>query len=171
VDATLRGELAGNATIEIRTLRAKASNRREPDFWSEWQSLSRTPGRFEVALGRERFNGKDVSLHGVYRFQLRVKVAGGGTASGLSALQLTAHFENGVMSIPQIFEGLNTVRFKVNDGSKLNGPIEVIYRYETAAGERSHRQVLQPSDFRGNEAAYVVDAPGLIRCNSLAVVY
>jgi hypothetical protein len=97
--------------------------------------------------------------------------AAGGAASGLSALQLVAYFENGIMSIPQIFEGRNTVRFKVNDSSKLNAPIEVTYRYETPAGERKHHQVLQPADFRGNEASYVIDAPGLIRCNSLAVVY
>jgi hypothetical protein len=171
VDGTLRGELAGNAAIEMRTLQAKTSNRGQPDIWSEWQTLSRVPGRFEIALGRERFNGKDVNLHGVYRFQVRVKVAGGGPASGLSALQLTAHFENGVMSIPQIFAGHNTVHFKLNDSAKLNGPIEVTYRYETAAGERTHSQVLQPSDFQSNEATYTVDAPGLLRCNSLSVNY
>jgi hypothetical protein len=181
VDGTLRGELAGNAAIEIRALRAKAASRAEPpDVWSPWQTLSQGSGRFAVALGRERFNGRDVSLHGVYRFQVRVKAAsGGGTdskgsrgaGSGLSALQLEAYFENGVMSIPQIFEGRNTVHFKLNGSSKVSGPIEVTYRYQTPAGEREHRKVLQPSDLHGNEAAYVLDAPGLIRCNSLTVAY
>lgn len=198
VDGTLRGELVGNTAIEIRTLRAKASNRTEPDVWSQWQALSRGPGRFEVALGRERFNGKDISLHGVYRFQVRVNVAAGSTSSsskpnssvsdgsasngsaaqgsrgasaGLSALQLVAYFENGIMSIPQIFEGRNTIHFKLNDSKKLKEPVEVTYRYQTPAGEREHRKVLQPSNFRDSETTYVLDAPGLIRCNSLTVAY
>jgi hypothetical protein len=190
VDGTLRGELAGNAAVEIRAMRAKASNLTEPDVWSPWQTLSRGPGRFEVALGRERFNGRDVSLHGVYRFQIRVRVVSGSTASGsraasarialgnndaapagLSALQLVAYFENGIMSIPQVFAGRNTVHFKLNDASKLQGPIAVTYGYQTEQGSREHRQVLQASDFRDNEAAYSLDAPGLIRCNSLEVAY
>jgi hypothetical protein len=181
VDGTLRGELAGNAAIEIRALRAKAASRAEPpDVWSPWQTLSQGPGRFAVALGRERFNGRDVSLHGVYRFQVRVKTAslGGsapkgsrGAAAGLSALQLEAYFENGVMSIPQIFEGRNTIRFKLNGSSKVSGPIEVTYRYQTPVGEREHRKVLRQADLQGNEAAYVLDAPDLIRCNSLTVAY
>ncbi len=171
VDGTLRGKLAGSAAIQIRTLLAKASNRSEPDLWSPWQTLSERPGAFEVALGRERFNGKDVSIHGVYRFQLRVKAAGGAETSGLSDLKLTAYFENGIMSIPQIFEGRNTVHFRLNDSSKLSGLVEVTYRYETAAGEKTHRQVLKPSDFQSNVATYVVNAPGLIRGKSLAVSY
>jgi hypothetical protein len=190
VDGTLRGELAGNAAVEIRAMRAKASNLTEPDVWSPWQTLSRGPGRFEVALGRERFNGHDVSLNGVYRFQIRVSVVSGSTASGsraasarialgnndaapagLSALQLVAYFENGIMSIPQVFAGRNTVHFKLNDASKLQGPIAVTYGYQTEQGSREHRQVLQASDFRDNEAAYSLDAPGLIRCNSLEVAH
>jgi hypothetical protein len=188
VDGTLQGELAGNAAIEIRTLRAKASNRSEPDVWSNWQKLSQGPGRFETALGRERFNGSDVSLYGVYRFQLRVNAAAGPlapdgtsgagapanslqTPAGLSALHLVAYFENGIMSIPQIFEGRNTIHFRLKDAAKLDGPLAVTWRYQTPAGEREHQKLLQASDFQANEAVYVLDAPDLIRCNSLQVAY
>ena len=169
-------------------MRAKASNRSEPDIWSNWQTLSQGPGRFETALGRERFNGSDVSLYGVYRFQLRVKAppvpvasdgtSGGGAAAntvqpaaGLSALQLVAYFENGIMSIPQIFDGRNTIHFRLKDASKLDGPLAVTWRYQTPAGEREHHKVLNASDFQANEAAYVLDAPDLIRCNALQVAY
>jgi hypothetical protein len=174
VDGSLRGELEGNAAIEVRALQAKASGRAAPDVWSAWQTLSEGPGRFEIALGRERFNGRDVSLHGVYRFQVRVKVSSGNPshgASGLSALQLEAYFENGIMSIPQIFAGRNTVHFTLNDSSKLDGPVAVTYRYQTPAGAREHRKVVEASEFRNNQAVYVLDAPGLIRCNSLEVAY
>jgi hypothetical protein len=75
------------------------------------------------------------------------------------------------MSIPQIFEGRNTVHVELNDSAKLSGPLEVTYRYQTPSGERKHRKVLQVSDFRNGEAAYVLDAPDLIRCNSLEVAY
>jgi hypothetical protein len=195
VDGMLRGELAGNAAIEMRALRAKANSDADPEVWSPWQTLSQGPGRFAVALGRERFNGSDVSLHGVYHFQVRVKTAAGAASSstssggsggaakagavskgslgaaGLSALQLEAYFENGIMSIPQIFEGRNTVQFTLNDRSRVSGPIEVTYRYQTPAGEREHRQVLRASDLQSNQAVYVLDAPGLLRCNSLTVAY
>jgi hypothetical protein len=191
VDGMLRGELAGNAAIEIRALRAKASNRSEPDRWSPWQTLANKPGNFEIVLGRERYNGKDVSIHGVYRFQVRVRIdesaapngVSGGSSSGsspkenrpatagLNALQLEAYFENGIMSIPQIFEGRNTVHFQLRDSSKLDGPIAVTYKYQTPTGEREHRKLLRASDFRGNEATYSIDAPDLIRCNSLAIAY
>ncbi len=187
VDGVLRGELAGNAAIEIRTLRAKSSNRSQPDVWSEWQTLSQGHGPFEAMLGRERYNGRDVSLHGVYRFQVRVKATAASTgtsgssgsathsssaaAAGLNALQLVAYFENGIMSIPQIFDGRNTIHFRLNDAAKLDGPVVVTYHYQTPSGERENRKLLQPADFHDNEATYILEAPGLIRCNSLEVAY
>jgi hypothetical protein len=127
-----------------------------------------------VELGRPRFNGQDVSIHGAYRFQLRLAVeprTGRAAPPGLDAFKLALHFENGIMSIPQIFAGSNTVRFRVRDSSLLRGPVRVTYRYETAAGDRVHTKVLRPSDFRGNEAVYRLDAPGLSRCKSVAVEY
>ena len=36
---------------------------------------------------------------------------------------------------------------------------------------RSHHQLLQPKDFRHNVATYRLDAPGLLRCNSLLIRY
>ncbi len=174
VDGTLEGELAGAASIEIRTLTAKPQSRDQPDVWSDWRQAASGPGKFAVNLGREQFNGRDISLHGVYRFQVRVSAtrpSAADPAAGLSALKLNAHFENGVMSIPQIFKGHNTVRFKVADSSLIRGPIEVAYHYQTAAGEKSHVQKLHASDFHNNEATYSIDAPGLTRCNSLAITY
>ncbi len=178
VDGTLAGELLGSAAddlkVEIRTLRAKAANDEEPEVWSKWDVLHRGPGAFTSGLGRERFNGRDASIHGVYRFQVRIAVGAnpGRTApAGLARLKLTAHFENGIMSIPQIFAGRNEIRFKVRDASRIRGPIRVTYRYQTAAGEKQHTRVLNAADFHSNVASYSFDAPALTRCNSLAVVY
>lgn len=177
VDGTLAAELAGSATdvkLEIRTLRPKAGREAEPDVWSQWQRLSSGAGALSVELGRPRFNGREVSIHGVYRFQVRLSVeprAGRTSTPGLNAFKLALYFENGIMSIPQIFAGSNTVRFWVSDSSLLRGPVRVTYRYETAAGDRVHTKVLRPSDFRGNEAVYRLKAPGLLRCKSVAVGY
>ncbi|MDA1314756.1 MAG: hypothetical protein O2968_15590 [Acidobacteria bacterium] len=110
----------------------------------------------------------------MYRFQVRVVVkpnAKAGVEVGLKALKLSSHFETGIMSIPRIFAGRNKIRFKVRDASNVDGPIRVTYRYETKAGERSHEKVLAARDFRDNEAVYEIDAPGLIRCKSLAISY
>ena len=165
VGGTLSGELPGDNRIEIRTLRAKAGHRLEPDVWSSWERLHRGAGKFAVPLGRERFNGKSVSTHGVYRFQLRA------APPGPSRLKLEAFFETGIMSIPQIFAGRNTIRFKVRDAARIAGPIRVVYRYRDAAGEQRHEQTLRASDFRGNVASYTIDAPGLIRCDSVSVAH
>ena len=171
VEGVLEGELRGAARLEIRALQAKPLNEAEPDVWSDWQPLRQGPGKFRAPLGRVRHNGRDVSIHGAYRFQLRLSVdpASGTDAAGLAALRLEAWFECGIMSIPQIFAGANTIRFKLRDAAALRGPVTVTYRYETAEGERSHRRVLSTADFRGNEAVYDLDAPGLLRCKSLLI--
>jgi len=178
VDGTLRAELAGSKSedvkLEMRTLGAKAEEEAQPDVWSRWQTLQSGPGRAVVEMGRPRYNGMDVSIHGAYRFQIRVSVnprAGRSAPVGLSALSLDLYFENGIMSIPQIFAGTNTIRFRLNGASNLRAPVRVTYTYETAEGERSHSQVLLPSDFHAGVARYSFEAPGLIRCKSLAVAY
>jgi hypothetical protein len=127
-----------------------------------------------VTLDRAKAAAGKPSLHGVYRFQVRVVVnpnAKAGVEAGLKALKLSSHFETGIMSIPQIFAGRNKIRFKVHDAAQVDGPIRVTYRYETKAGEQRHEKVLTARDFRDNEAAYQLDAPGLIRCKSLAISY
>ncbi|MCW5982634.1 MAG: hypothetical protein KIT09_31390 [Bryobacteraceae bacterium] len=177
VDGQVEAELAGtpgSVKLELRVLQAKPRRASDPDIWSPWQTLHASPGPFRTGLGRDRFNGADASIHGAYRFQLRVAVAPDPARSepaGLKALKVTAAFENGIMSIPQIFAGANTVRFKLNDARSVRSPIRVTYRYQTAAGEKAHEQGLRPADFRNNEAVYQLDAPGLLRCNSLAIAY
>ena len=164
----------GDVRVEFRSLEAKARSEREPDVWSDWEMLSSKPGAFAETLDRVKAEAGKPSLHGVYRFQVRVAVspdAQAGVGAGLKALKLTSHFETGIMSIPQIFAGRNKIRFKVDDASDVDGPIRVTYRYETKAGGRSHEQVLTARDFRGNEALYEIDAPGLIRCKSLTISY
>ena len=79
--------------------------------------------------------------------------------------------ENGLMSIPRIGAGPNTIHFKVADASTIRAPIRVVYRYQTSSGERSHEQLLQPKEFHHNVATYRLDAPGLLRCNSLLIRY
>ena len=177
VDGVFSGELMGSpgdARVEFRSLEAKAFTARDPDVWSDWQTLADRPGKFEVTLDRSNLAAGQASLHGTYRFQVRVVVspnAKAGVEAGLKSFKLTSYFETGIMSIPQIFAGRNKIRFKLADASKVNGPIRVTYRYETKAGEQSHETTLTAQDFRDNEAAYEIDAPGLIRCKSLAVSY
>jgi hypothetical protein len=178
VDGTLRADLTGAAPndvmLEMRTLRAKPEDESAPDVWSPWQTLHSGPGIASVELGRPRFNGKDVSIHGVYRFQIRVSVnpqANRLAPAGLSGLKVELYFENGIMSIPQIFAGANAIQFKLHDASQLRGPVKVTYTYQTAEGERSHSQALNPSDFHANVARYSFDAPGLVRCKSLSIAY
>jgi hypothetical protein len=177
VDGLLSGHwLASDADqprVEIRTLQAKPRSRAEPDVWSEWQTLSVGP-RFHASLGRSRFNGKDISVHGVYRFQIRLSISPNANRKGevgLQSLSLDVYFENGIMSIPQIIDGVNAIHFKVTDSSKIRGPIRVVYRYQTQTADRVQEQILQPTDFHHNSAAYTFDAPGLIRCNSLLIAY
>ena len=175
VDGTLEAELTGPAVrIELRTLEAKTSDASQPDVWSSWQTLAAGAGRRVLNIGRARFNGVDAGVHGVYRFQVRIAVEpqpGRRAHAGLSALRLSLDFENGIMSLPRIFAGSNVIRFQVEDAGRLRGPVRVEYRYRTAAGEKTSSRTLQPGDFRGTEAVYVLNAPGLLRCDSVSVSY
>lgn len=156
VDATLSGEAIDGARFEVRTLRAKAGDASEPDYWSEWATLRPSPGKFNLKLG---------TAHGVYRLQVRVD------AAKVKGLKLESSFEIGIMSIPRIFAGSNTVRFLVQDGSALRGTVTVIYRYQTDRGERTYAKVLRAGDFHYGAATWQIEAPGLIRCNSVTVKY
>ncbi|HYO84244.1 MAG TPA: hypothetical protein VES20_22760, partial [Bryobacteraceae bacterium] len=150
---------------------AKPSSAVDPANWSEWQELDASQ---VVALGRPRFNGKDVSIHGVYRFQLRVSVPpgdDGARASGLESIHLNLLFENGIMSLPRLQPGTNAMRFELASADTLTGPVYVTYRFATADGEREHAQTIRREDFTGNVARYTLDAPGLVRCNSVEIRY
>ena len=178
VDGLLNGEWtsssADGAKVEIRVLRPKCLSETETDDWSAWKTLSRSSGKFQINLGRERYNGRDLGIHGVYRFQLRFSLQPNPQRSndvGLARLRLETYFENGIMSIPRIINGLNVIHFKLRDGSKPKGPISVSYCYQTPSGERSHEQVLNPGDFQDSMATYRFKADGLIRCNSLKIAY
>jgi hypothetical protein len=177
VSGMLTGEWVGSQDdgfrIELRTMEP-TTGLGQPDVWSHWQTVSSTSGPFQVLLGKERFNGKDVSIHGTYRFQLRFSIAPNTarkTDVGLKILRLETAFENGIMSIPRLVAGKNTIRFKIVDATKIEGPVEVVYRYQNRVGETQHRQIIQPSDFAGNVATYSFDVPDLVRCNSVSVRY
>ena len=146
VDGLAEGNLAG---IEVRTQRAKAISAAEPDVWNAWRPLAQAGPRL---------------LHGVYRFQLRGGQPGGG-------LRLRLHFENGIMTLPRIEAGPNTIYCKLRDASRLDGALRVTYRYQTAAGAREHMRVLHRADFKDNTATYALRAPGLMRCLSVAIRY
>ncbi|MDZ7640224.1 MAG: hypothetical protein U5J83_18550 [Bryobacterales bacterium] len=171
LEATLEGP-EGGTSIELRTLLAKATFD-EADQWSRWQRLSTASSTVRAELGRPRFNGKDVSIHGVYRFQIRVSVKGDpqGRPAGLSALRWKLSFETSIMSIPPLFSGKNKMRFEVADASRLRAPVTVTYEYESATGERRHRQRIPPDAFEGNVADYEIDAEGLVRCRSVSIRY
>jgi hypothetical protein len=168
VEGTLAAKLVGPAKVEIRVLSPKTNQAGDPDVWSPWQPLDVSR---PIELGRPRFNGKDVSIHGRYRFQLRVTVPPHSAPAGLDEIALNLLFENGIMSLPRIFEGRNTVRFELRDASLLTAPIRVTYRYQTASGEKVHTQRLNPGDFKSGVARYTLDAPGLIKCNSVSIAY
>ena len=174
VDGTLRVEFAGDGVkLEVRTLADKVASEAEPDVWSVWQTIPSLPGT-PVELGRGRYNGRDVSIHGAYRFQIRITVAPNAqrpAPAGLKSLSLEAFFESGIMSMPQIFAGENAMQFRLKDASALRGPVKVTYTYETNNGTRTHAKLLAASDFHDNAARYVLQAPGLIRCKSLAISY
>lgn len=178
IDGTLKGRLAAsdqdNVRVEIRTLEPKPNTTSTPDNWSKWQVLKGGGGPFQIELGRVRHNESDVSIHGKYRFQIKIsfdqnpnRVA----PVGLEAIELDSYFETGIMSIPQIFAGDNKVYFKLKDSERLQGPVEVVYEYQTGSGTAEHRQELQPTDFIDNVATYQISAPGLERCNSLKIHY
>ncbi len=178
VDGTLRGEWIAvendRPAIQMRTLRPKPANRAAPDRWSEWQTIHAGPGKFNVELGRDRFNGADVTIHGKYHFQLRLSLQDNPQrrdTAGLRELNLHLTFENGIMSIPRIQTGGNLIRFKVQDASAIQGPIDVVYRYETHQGLQSHSQTLYRVDFVDNEAQYRFDVDDLVRCDSLLIKY
>ncbi len=150
VDGTL--DAPPSALIEMRTLAPKARNASEQDQWSAWQMLPA--------------GGMKLNIHGKYRFQLRVK------GPARARVKLKLYFENGIMSIPPLFAGRNTVRFQVADASTVpSRGLSVVYRYATEKGERVHKHVFRPGDFVGGEAVYTVDAPELVRCLSVSIAY
>ena len=178
VDGSLAGATVGGAKdglkLEMRVLRSKTTNSSEPDVWSQWDDVGRGPGSFVIPLGRERFDGRKASIFGAYRFQVRMSVGSNPdrkTPAGLSRLRIEASFENGIMSIPQIFAGRNTVHFKVRDARRLRGPVRVAYKYQASDGEKAWAWTVNPTDFRNNSATCTLEAPGLVRCNSLTIAY
>jgi len=173
VDGELDAAFAGTGLIEIRTLEAKSSSAKQPDSWSAWQPLPASKKGAPTQLGRPRFNGKDVNIHGAYRFQLRLTVKPSTAAKpvGLNSLRMKLYFENGIMSIPQIFAGDNPMEFSLSNPSSLKTPVTVTYRYRTAQGEKEHKQSLAAKDFQGDLARYTINAPGLTRCESLSISY
>ncbi len=177
VDGVFSGELAAGpedrVSLEIRTLASKLDNRDEPDRWSSWRTLASGGGPFEVSLGRESYTPDKVTIHGKYRFQLRMKAYATGNPEnvGLNTLAFKCCFETGIMSIPQIFAGDNTVTFKVADQQAVKGGIKFTYKYQTEAGECTIQTGLNPEAFSSNQASIALKTPGLIRCNSLAIEY
>jgi hypothetical protein len=131
--------------LELRTMRPKVAHALEPDHWSGWK---------EVESG-------NLNIHGVYRFQLRGKPR--------SALHLTLHFENGIMTLPQIFAGRNAIRLQLHGNP--SHAVRVTYRWDSAGGPRVHHKELLPGQFSHGEARYTIDAPGLLRCHSVEVRY
>jgi hypothetical protein len=172
VDGTLSAELAGDAELAIRTLAPKTRNASEPDQWSEWQLLFAGEGPKAVELGRPRFNGKDQSIHGLYRFQLRVRVKPNPartSPAGLKSIALKLDFENGIMSIPPLFEGSNTLSLRA--ARAPDAPVTISYTYQTASGVRTAGKTLSPSAFSNVEASFTLSAAGLTRCNSVSISY
>jgi len=185
VDGFISGELTGtkNDKLEIafRSQVPKSRNISQADQWLPWKTLSSKPGRFLVTLDRADAAGGESSFHGTYRWQLRIRLASGTThpdsaeeaaPAGVSDLDVVTYFETGIMSIPQIFDGENTIRFKMDDPAQIKGDLLAKYVWETAEGEQSHEKLLSPRlFFKDNEAVYRIEAPGLERCKALIISY
>ena len=136
--------------------------------------LTGKPGKFLVTLDRSDAAEGGSSFHGTYCYRLRLRLAASGAAGkvGLDGLRIVTFFENGIMSIPQIFDGDNTIRFQVEDPSKVEGDLIVRYIWQDAEGEKEHRKRITPEMFyKDNEAVYHIEAPGLERCRGLVVSY
>ncbi|MBN2289409.1 MAG: hypothetical protein JXQ83_08765 [Candidatus Glassbacteria bacterium] len=178
VDGVFSGELAAagpedRVSLEFRAMLPKPLDRGEADEWTGWREIASGPGAFEAFLGRDSYERHLATVHGRYRFQLRLKAycTGQAEAVGLKALAFKCFFETGIMSIPQIFAGENALAFKVNDQQAVKAPIKFTYNYQTRDGERTSRTVIDPGAFSDNRASFVVGAPGLVRCNSLVIEY
>ncbi|MBN2289724.1 MAG: hypothetical protein JXQ83_10365 [Candidatus Glassbacteria bacterium] len=179
VDGLVSGELAGSESdrveVAFRSQVPKRFGLDEEDEWLDWKVLADKPGEFLRTLDRADPAQGGSSLHGTYRFQVRLRFAAAGPAAavGLKSLGLAAFFENGIMSLPQLFAGDNTVRLKVDDPAQVESDILVTYTWQDEQGaERCHRMRVTPEMFyRDNQAVYNIEAPGLVRCNSVAVSY
>lgn len=172
VGGTLSSELIGDAQLEIRTLAPKTRMASQPDQWSDWQPLVSGPGPKAAELGRPRFNGRDQSIHGLYRFQIRVSVKPNPartSPAGLKSIALKLDFENGIMSIPPLFEGSNTLSLRAARAPAA--PVTVSYAYQTATGAKTTQKTLSPSAFSNGEALFTLNAIGLTRCNSVSIAY
>jgi len=166
-----RPSCAGPARSRVRAnfLRAKAFRAHERHRRYRVPGRVRKPQRSPSRLGCE--TGKP---------NLRALVNGWGYCDTHSRIAEAAWSEfkqdrraaeRVVVSIPRIGAGPNTIHFKVADASTVRGPIQVVYRYQTSSGERSLQQLLQPRDFQHSVATYHLDAPDLLRCNSLLIRY
>ena len=71
------------------------------------------------------------------------------------------------MSIPQIFDGENTVRFKVQDVKQVTSTLKLpITGQRRMVRNRKPRLTSFPEMFyKDNEAVFNISAPGLKRCN------
>jgi len=107
VDAEFSGELAAGAndqvSLELRTLKPKPRSRDQSDSWSRWEEIVSGSGTFDLKLGRASYVSGKVSVHGKYRFQLRLKAYAADTCEtvGLKKLKIVSCFENGIMSVPR----------------------------------------------------------------------
>lgn len=178
VDGFISGELSGSKDdrleIAFRSQAPKSRNLSQADQWLPWKTLSSKPGPFMINLERADAAEGESTFHGTYRWQLRIRLASeqGAATAGLSDLDVVTYFETGIMSIPQIFDGENTIRFKVDDPEQIEGDMLVKFVWETCEGEQSREKMLSKRlFFKDNEAVYRIEAPGLERCKALIISY
>ncbi|MCE5271847.1 hypothetical protein LLH00_11270 [bacterium] len=178
VDGFVAGTLVGGKDDKVElSLQSEAASPRGPvqeAEWLPWRSLADKPGEFLVTLDRTDAAEGGSTFHGAYRYRLRLKLAAAGQASavGLSDLRIVTFFENGIMSLPQLFEGDNRVQFKVQDAAQVKGDILVTYLWSDSLGQRTDCKRLTPEMFfQDNRALYHIETPGLVRCDGLIVSY
>ena len=174
VDGSIMGELSGGKDDEVeiafRSQVAKRLNADEEDRWLPWVVVSDKAGsEFRFNLDRADAAEGLSTFHGAYKVQLRIRLKAAGSAAsvGLNKLAFTAYFENGMMSIPQIFDGDNTVRFKVQDAKQVTSTLKVAYNWTTVDGKKQETEInlIPEMFFKDNEAVFNISAPGLKRCN------
>lgn len=143
------------------------------DGGSSWEEVASGGGALDVNIGQARYNGTDQSVTGKYEFLVKFECSASSDPAtvGLTSLLIESVFDSSTNSLPRIVDGMNTIRFKVQNQSDVTEPIEVTYKWNEGATEETHTQLIQPGDFSGNEASYQFDATGLTRCVSYTMTY
>jgi len=165
-DAVLEATLARGASDEARLLLST-------DGGARWDTVASGEGPVRVNLGKSRFNGSEQSVCGLYEYLVRfdARAATDAASVGLSRFRVTTHIDGSLNALPRLADGANTIRFEVEDQTRLEAPVRVRYRWSSEGVEKAHERELVPADFSLNVASFTFDAGPVTRCLSYGFSY